>query len=461
MELDEDDTSSTPVIIEVAKEAPLPSARYSPFLALSGIAYASTFSYLAWTTNLHWFVVHCIALGVGYAAESLRQSVIKQLKLDDSTDETLIGVVLYTLPLVVMWKVYVLCFSKPVGFVLRMFGIKVDAVKNEHIPMERRKQTAAVMAWILLIPFTPLSYVFAGFLTLAVPFAMIPYLIWVYAIDKAPRTGSRKPWLRNFSLGRHFVNYFPITLTRSSPPLDPQKKYVFCYHPHGIIGLGSVGAIAGDGAGFPELFPGIDRRLLTLDSNFNLPFIREILLGFGLCSVTRKSCDAILSRGPGSAICIVVGGAAEALETAEGTYRLVLSRKGFCRVAVENGANLVPVFAFGETDAFTVLHSEHGSKLRNLQVWAQKKIGFSMPIFWGRGLNSYNVGFLPKRKPINVVTGPPIDTDAIRQRTGLSGDELVTAVHAEYLQALKALFDEHKDSTPAGQTRRESFSIVQ
>ena len=29
------------------------------------------------------------------------------------------------------------------------------------------------------------------------------------------------------------------------------------------------------------------------------------------------------------------------------------SRKGFVRVALDNGANLVPVLAFGENDAFS------------------------------------------------------------------------------------------------------------
>lgn len=83
-----------------------------------------------------------------------------------------------------------------------------------------------------------------------------------------------------------------------------------------------------------------------------------------------------------------------------------------------------------------------------------------MPVFWGRGVLTYNWGFLPKRKPINVVTGPPILTSAFRQK-GLEGEELVDAVHEEYVQGLRNLFDQFKDRTAAGLARTESMSIVQ
>lgn len=46
---------------------------------------------------------------------------------------------------------------------------------------------------------------------------------------------------------------------------------------------------------------------------------------------------------------IVVGGAAEALYAFPGKYDLVLKKRlGFIRVAIRNGACLVPVISFGE-----------------------------------------------------------------------------------------------------------------
>lgn len=49
--------------------------------------------------------------------------------------------------------------------------------------------------------------------------------------------------------------------------------------------------------GFSTLFPGIRPHLLTLTSNFVIPFWRELLMSIGVCSVSRRSCVNILRKG--------------------------------------------------------------------------------------------------------------------------------------------------------------------
>ena len=62
-------------------------------------------------------------------------------------------------------------------------------------------------------------------------------------------------------------------------------------------------------------------------------------------SVEKKSIHAVLNNGPGSAMMIVIGGAAEALNARPHTHDLTLNnRKGFVKIALENG--LVSLFAF-------------------------------------------------------------------------------------------------------------------
>ena len=102
------------------------------------------------------------------------------------------------------------------------------------------------------------------------------------------------------------------------------------------------------------MFPGITNTLLTLDSNFRIPLYREYALAMGLASVSRESCENLLSKGGingegmGRGITIVVGGARESLDAEPHTLRLVLKRrKGFVKLAVRNGADLVPVLGFG------------------------------------------------------------------------------------------------------------------
>lgn len=66
-------------------------------------------------------------------------------------------------------------------------------------------------------------------------------------------------------------------------------------------------------------------------------------------------------------------------------------------------ASLVPVFAFGENDLFNQVKNPRGSWLRDIQQKIQKKVAFAPVLFFGRGIFQYTFGFLPHRRPVNVV----------------------------------------------------------
>ena len=77
--------------------------------------------------------------------------------------------------------------------------------------------------------------------------------------------GRRRPWrwLKNCSYWTTLAEYFPMRLHQVQA-LDPDKTYVFGYHPHGIISMGAAVCFATNGVGFEQRFPGIDMRVLTL-----------------------------------------------------------------------------------------------------------------------------------------------------------------------------------------------------
>jgi len=189
-------------------------------------------------------------------------------------------------------------------------------------------------------------------------------------------------------------------------------------------------------------FPGINLRLMTLGMNFKTPFYREYLLSLGVADVSKESCDYILQKGPGNSILIVVGGAAEALDSRPGSYELTLAnRKGFVRVALVNGAALVPVISFGETDLFDQVPNPRGSTLRDLQTKLQKVFGFSVPLIRGRGIFNYSFGLLPHRRPVATVVGKPIECPKMENPSEASVDEF----HNKYISELTNLFNEYKD----------------
>lgn len=124
-----------------------------------------------------------------------------------------------------------------------------------------------------------------------------------------------------------------------------------------------------------------------ISSNFRLPLYRDFILSLGIASVSRKSCEAILSSGPGRSIVIVIGGAAESLNARPGVTDLVLKRRlGFIRLAIKHQAPLVPVFSFGENDLYEQVDNARGSTLWKVQKKVQSLMGFTLPLFHARGI---------------------------------------------------------------------------
>lgn len=122
-------------------------------------------------------------------------------------------------------------------------------------------------------------------------------------------------------------------------------------------------------------------------SNFRLPLYRDVILSLGISSVSRQSCEAILSSGPGRSIVIVIGGAAESLSARPGIADLTLKRRlGFIRLAIKHQAALVPVFSFGENELYEQFDNAKGSTVYQLQKRMQALLGFTMPLFHARGI---------------------------------------------------------------------------
>ena len=330
------------------------------------------------------------------------------------------------------------------------------------VPLQRRLQTLIVLAHTLCIA----CFLTTFFLLAAVPLTwplLIPYLLYIL-FSNAGTSGTlshRSKLLRSSSVWSLFASYFPARLHRSAV-LPPTRKYIFGYHPHGIISHGAFAAFATEALGFSHLFPGITNTLLTLDSNFRVPFYRDYALAMGLASVSRESCENILSKGGangegmGRAITIVVGGARESLDAQPYNLRLVLKRrKGFIKLAIRTGADLVPVLAFGENELYDQVSSESHPMVHKGQMLAKKVLGFTVPLFHARGVFNYDVGMMPYRRPLNVVVGRPIKV--VQQPEPES--RYVNEMHAQYVGELQRIWEEWKDQFARG--RKGELEIVE
>nr|POE92235.1 diacylglycerol o-acyltransferase 2a [Quercus suber] len=298
----------------------------------------------------------------------------------------------------------------------------------------------------------------------------MPYLVYCL-FSRASTSGElshRSEWLRNSKIWSAFASYFPARLHRTQV-LEPTRKYIFGYHPHGIISHGAFAAFATEALGFSQLFPGITNTLLTLDSNFRIPLYRDHALRLGLASVSRESCENLLSKGGpngegmGRAITIVIGGARESLDAKPYTFRLVMKRrKGFVKLAIRTGADVVPVLAFGENDIYDQIDATGHPFVHKVQLLVKKFMGFTVPLFHARGeyfqylplignsdqicrcagVFNYDVGIMPYRRPINIVVGRPIQV----LQNAKPGQEYIDEIHGLYVKELQRIWDDWKET---------------
>jgi 2-acylglycerol O-acyltransferase 2 len=330
-----------------------------------------------------------------------------------------------------------------------------------NIPLQRRLQTGVVLLHTLCIAGGISLFLFLC----AIPILwaiIVPYMIYVM-FSKAGTSGElsyRSERWRKSKIWSLFAGYFPARLHRTTE-LSPTRKYIFGYHPHGIISHGAFAAFGTEALGFGQLFPGITNSLLTLDSNFRVPIYREYALFLGLSSVSRQSCENILSKGGlngegmGRAITIVIGGARESLDALPYTMRLVLKRRyGFVKMAIRTGADLVPVLGFGENELYDQLSVENRPWIRRMQNLLKGTVGWTLPLFHARGVFNYDVGLVPYRRPVNIVVGRPIQVKQNRKPTA----EEVEEVHQKYCQELIRLWETWKDDFAPD--RKEEMKIL-
>lgn len=364
---------------------------------------------------------------------------------------------------------------------------KVEYLSNEprvnwaplNIPFPRRMQTAAVL-WHSL----SMSLFFGLFwFTLAIPLTwpiLVPYLLYIIFFAASHEDGSsplqRSNFFRRLPIWRAYASYFPLHLHRTVP-LPTTENYIFAYHPHGIISHGAFGNFATEATGFETLFPGITNTLLTLDSNFRIPFYREYLLLLGLASVSRRSCEALL-RGThprsrlnplrfflaapkpqpasGRAITIVIGGARESLEAKPGYMHLVVRRRrGFLKIAMRENAAVVPVLSFGENDLYEQTMPGQESWVYSMQMCIKRVMGFTLPLAHARGVFNYDVGLMPYRRAVDVVVGRPVKWEGEGEVT----EKEVDRFQERYIGELQRLWEENKEAFAADRVQGDEGEL--
>ncbi|XP_035287880.1 2-acylglycerol O-acyltransferase 3b isoform X1 [Anguilla anguilla] len=310
-------------------------------------------------------------------------------------------------------------------------------------------QKLSVLQWVLTFLFMGVACTVLMVYLLFTSLWLFPvlYTIWMLIDWNTPERGGRQvEWVKNWAVWTHLRNYFPVKIVKTAE-LSPNRNYILGSHPHGIMCAGAFTSFCTGCSGFSQAFPGMRPTLAILAGLFKMPLYREYLMSAGMCPVSRPSLEFLLSgNGTGNVVVIVIGGAAESLACFPGMNTVVMrQRKGFVRLALECGADLVPVYSFGENELFKQVVFPEGSVMRVLQTAFKKVMGFAPCLFIGQSW-----GLVPYSVPVTTVVGSPISVPQVSRPS----EEMVDHYHSLYMEALTQLFHAHKTSCGLSDTHQ-------
>ncbi|EPY36977.1 2-acylglycerol O-acyltransferase 2 [Angomonas deanei] len=273
---------------------------------------------------------------------------------------------------------------------------------------------------------------------------MILYIVFIFTLGRPKHPMRKKMFNVRLPIFKYYRDYFPIRLV--VPPstrekFDKQKNYLFAYHPHGVHTFGAILCFGTEANFASKMLPGIKTHLQTLKVNYFIPFWRWCMVGMGAGDASADCIRKTLRAGPGESVVLVVGGAEESLMSKPNSNDIVLQkRKGFIKIALQEGASLVPVYGFGENNAYNISTLAENRRMKYFLRVLKKYTGFTVPLISGRGF-FLKYGVPPHRRPIVVVVGDPLDLPRIPHPTPEELDHWQQA----YITALQKLYNQHRD----------------
>ena len=225
------------------------------------------------------------------------------------------------------------------------------------------------------------------------------------------------------------LDYFQFEcITENEETLDANltkgKNYIFACQPHGVISFcGMCSSVYRD----PK-----HRRVQTAVASalLKFPILKNVMGIFSLTDASGSNLKKILKRpGTEGSVVIYTGGIAELFKSCRTQERLFISqRKGFIKLALREGVDIVPIYLFGNTSCLSIM--KHGPLAK---ISRRLKLSFTM--FWGKwGLP------IPRDDKLLYVAGKAIDIPKIAEPT----QEDIDKYHQKYVDEVVRIFNQYK-----------------
>lgn len=340
------------------------------------------------------------------------------------------------------------CVSISLYTIVYLYFKTHDVNSRENKPLHRVRNF--VLSFVQGIPMVITSAVAANDLYSALPWAIIAIIHLLYiqiTYKQQPEiSGSRE-------LKEHHILYTFMQHTDKlaqeffsgkvikEADLDPQELYVFGYHPHGVIPVSLFWLRNSND--WKSLFPGVLFYTLTASSLHLVPIMRDLLQWRGGREVSLPS--FLYSLRNKCNVLVVPGGQTELMlsQPCQKSVRLSIKHQGFIRIAIQEGASIVPMFSFGEHDVL------YNVSVPTIQRWFVKRFGAALPF---HPHNGYMLP-VPRQEKITVVVGQPIK---VRQIVNPTAEDIREVLH-QYLIELRRIFNKHKNQTYSQKDRELIF----
>ena len=212
---------------------------------------------------------------------------------------------------------------------------------------------------------------------------------------------------------------------------DHKELYIFCSFPHGANTIHHFLTMTDCCGMLSTVYQG-PRRDLCASILFFIPIVRELLLFLGC--VDASSMTAHFNLKKRRSLLIFIGGEKEQLMTSSGENKIYLnSRKGFLKLALEHGAHLVPMYAFGENETYTCVNN----LAPQFQKWLQENLQIGFPICYGRWGS-----LIPNKVELQIEIGKPIKVEKMNKKD--IRQEQIDDLHKIFVEEMRRLFDRTK-----------------
>jgi 1-acyl-sn-glycerol-3-phosphate acyltransferase len=177
------------------------------------------------------------------------------------------------------------------------------------------------------------------------------------------------------------LDYFDYEQIIETSPIDCRKdmlengkNFIIAVQPHGVIPFVSICAAVYA----PPEFQ-CDLQTAVASVLLHTPILKHVMGIFGLIDASKHNLKRVLKKpGVAGSLVIYVGGIAELFMSCPEEERLFLSqRKGFIKLALTEGVDIVPIYLFGNTGVLTVLKT-------GLLATLSRKLQVSLTYFWGK-----------------------------------------------------------------------------